>query len=87
MIGKPIALLQVPNQRLFGPQAAAEYLGIHVQTLRKLADMGEIRALRMCGRRVFTLDELNRYIDSLPSYNDSANEESGRERRPHGYIS
>jgi hypothetical protein len=27
MIGKPIALIQVPNQRVFGPQAAARYLG------------------------------------------------------------
>lgn len=87
MIGQPVALLQIPNQRLFGPRAAAEYLGIHVQTLRRLADVGEIRALRMCGRRVFTLEELNRYIDSLPGYNEDANKESGRERRPHGYIS
>jgi hypothetical protein len=36
MIGKPEALIQVPNQRLFGMKAAARYLGMHAQTLKSL---------------------------------------------------
>lgn len=31
MIGKAIALIQVPNQALFGPKAAAQYLGFERQ--------------------------------------------------------
>ena len=85
MIGKPIALIQVPNQRLFGTKAAARYLGIHVQTLRKLTDLMEIPAKRMGSRRVYTLEELNRYIDSLPEWYDRAGKESGMERRHDGY--
>ena len=37
MIGKLIALIQVPNQRLFSTKAAAQYLGIHEDTLREYA--------------------------------------------------
>ncbi len=47
MIGKPLALIQVPNQRLFSTRAAATYLGVHEQTLRKLVDLGDVRAPRL----------------------------------------
>ena len=40
MIGKPVALIQVPNQRLFSIKAAAQYLGICEDTLRTYADLG-----------------------------------------------
>ena len=40
MIGEPIALTKIPNQRLFGTKAAARYLGLHEQTLRKLTAEG-----------------------------------------------
>src|SRR5207253_9023516 len=53
MIGKAVALIQVPNQRLFGTKAAARYLGLHEQTLRKLTDLGELAARKM-GSRGFT---------------------------------
>ena len=39
MIGKPIALIQIPNQAMFGPKAAAQYLGINVKTLKELTDL------------------------------------------------
>lgn len=84
MIGKPIALIQVPNQRLFGIQAAARYLGVHEQTLRKLADLGEVRAHRLGARRVFRLEELNRFIDGLPDWYPDADGGPGEERRAHG---
>ncbi len=68
MIGKPLALIQVPNQRLFGIKAASRYLGLHEQTLRKLTDLGEIKARRLGGRRAYTLQELDRFIDTLPEW-------------------
>ena len=80
MIGKPIALIQVPNQRLFGTKAAARYLGIHEQTLRKLTDLDELPARRMGRRRVCRLEDLDRYIDSLPRWYDGDGEKSGTEK-------
>ncbi len=68
MIGKPIALIQVPNQRLFSTKAAAQYLGVHPDTLRKYADLGRIRARRLERRRVFALEDLDTFIDALPEY-------------------
>ncbi len=68
MIGKPIALIQVPNQRLFGIKAAARYLDMHAQTLRKLTDLGEIKARKLGERRAYTLQELDRFIDTLPEW-------------------
>ncbi len=69
MIGKPIALIQVPNQRLFGPKAAARYLDVHPQTLKKMTDEGEIKARWMRNRKIYTLEELDRYIENLKPYN------------------
>ena len=68
MIGKPIALIQVPNQRLFGVKAASQYLDMHPQTLRKLTDLGEIEAKKLRERRVYTLEELDRFIEDLPEW-------------------
>ncbi|MBI3940332.1 MAG: helix-turn-helix domain-containing protein [Acidobacteria bacterium] len=94
MIGKPIVLIQVPNQRLFGTKAAARYLGIHEHTLRKYADLGRIKARRLLddsrrARRVFPLEELDKFIESLPQWYDSADgvENSGVERsKTHGDL-
>ena len=80
MIGKPLALIRVPNQRLFGTKAAARYLGLHEQTLRRLTDLGELPARKMGSRRVYALEDLDRYIDSLPRWYDGNCEESGTER-------
>ncbi len=68
MIGKTVALIQVPNQRLFSTKAAAQYLGVHPDTMRKYADLGSIRARRLERRRVFALEDLNAFIDALPEY-------------------
>ncbi len=68
MIGKPIALIQVPNQRLFSTKAAAQYLGVHPDTMRKYADLGSIRARKLERRRVFALEDLDTFIDALPEY-------------------
>ena len=68
MIGKTIALIQVPNQRLFGTKAAAQYIGVHPDTLRKYADLGWIKPRRLENRRVFALEDLDAFIDALPAY-------------------
>ena len=68
MIGKTVALIQVPNRRLFGTKAAAYYLGICEDSLRNYADRGWITPRRLERRRVFTLEDLDAFIDSLPPY-------------------
>ncbi len=69
MISTSADLKQVPNRRLFGTAAAAKYLGVHPNTLRKYSDLGYLQALEIAGRRVFDLVELDRFISSLPGYN------------------
>ncbi len=68
MIGKPIALIQVPNQRLFSTKAVAQYLGVHPDSVRKYADLGRIRARKLERRRVFALEDLDAFINALPEY-------------------
>ena len=68
MLSQHLALIQIPNQRLFNTKTAAEYLGVHPDTLRKYADLGRIEARRLFKRRVFTLEDLNAFIDDLPNY-------------------
>ena len=58
----------IPSQRLFSTSQAAEYLGVSRDTMRKYADLNWIRALKLERRRVFTLEDLNQFIDTLPSY-------------------
>lgn len=84
MIGKPIAFIQVPNQRIFSPKAAARYLGVHEQTLKKITDEGQIHAKWMRNRKVYLLEELDRYVNSLQDYNPSYGENPGQERRSNG---
>jgi hypothetical protein len=63
--GKPIALIQVPNQRLFGPAAAARYLGISPDTLKKRTDLQEIPCFEDHGRRTYKLEDLEAHVGSL----------------------
>ena len=84
MIGKPVALIQIPNQRLFGIKAASRYLGLHAQTLRKLTDLGEIKARKLGERRVYPLEELDRFIDNLAEWYIGPGERSGTERSKNG---
>jgi hypothetical protein len=83
-------LLQVPERRLFKLRTAARYLDLHPNTLRKYADLGRIKARKSvdeAGRaqRVFTLDALNEFIDSLPEWYDDAGGKSGTGRSDDGY--
>ena len=68
MLSQHLALIQIPNQRLFNTKTAAQYLGVHPDSIRKYANLGLIEARRLLNRRVFTLEDLNAFIDSLPEY-------------------
>ena len=50
---KPIEFFRVPVRRMFKTQAAAQYLGLHPQTLRRLTDEGKLKALNMDGKMGF----------------------------------
>ena len=79
MVGKLVTLIHVPNQRLFKTKEAAQYLGIHEDTLRTYADLGQITARRINNRRVFILEDLDAFIDSLPCYDSSGGKPGGKE--------
>ena len=65
VIGKTIALIQIPNQRLFGVKAAARYLGISDDSLRKYTALGQVRAYDFNGKRAYRLEDLDAWIESL----------------------
>lgn len=74
MIGKPVALIQVPNQRLFGPAAAAQFLGICTDTLYKITALGQLEAFDFNGRRAYRLEDLDKFVENLPKWDDAAGE-------------
>ena len=78
MMDKPITLVGTGNQRLFGPKAAATYLGICEDTLKKITDLGQLRAFNMNGRRAYRLEDLDAYVESLPGWYDSTGEKSAK---------
>ena len=78
MTDKPIALVGTGHQRLFGPKAAATYLGICEDTLKKITDLGQLRAFNMNGRRAYRLEDLDAYVESLPGWYDSTGEKSAK---------
>ena len=86
MIGKVVALLQIPNQALFGPKAAAKYLGCDPKTLKKETDLGRIPARRFRNRRAYLLEDLENYRTNLPQWYDAdqSGENPSQERRKDG---
>ena len=76
MLSTSMAMIQVPNRRLFGPKAAAKYLGVCEDTLKKMTDLQQIRAFNMNGRRVYRLEDLEAYVESLPGWYDEPGEKS-----------
>ena len=76
---KLVRLVEVPNHRLYGTKIAAKYLGIHPDTLREYADLGWIAPRRINKRRVFILEDLDAFIDSLPCYDDPGGKPGGKE--------
>lgn len=45
MIGKPVALIQVPNRRLFDVAATDQHVGKVNHTIRKLAHLNIIKSI------------------------------------------
>ena len=77
-IRKPSAPLHVTTQRLFGPKAASRYLGICEDTLKKITDLEQIPAFNLNGRRAYRIEDLERFIESLPGWYDDAGEKSAK---------
>ncbi len=86
MIGKPFALILIPNQAMFAPKAAAQYLGINVKTLKLITDLGEIPARRFRNRRAYLLEDLEHFRKNLPQWYDAdqRGENPSQERRKDG---
>ena len=61
-----VALVRVPKRRLLSAKATAQYLGIHEQTLKKITARGELQGRTIGRRLVYCLEDLDRYIESLP---------------------
>ncbi len=65
---EPVPLKPVPKRRLLPISAASEYIGIEEQTIRKMVDLGQLRAKRVSGRRMFLLEDLDAWIDAQPDW-------------------
>ena len=74
----PQEIVGIRKQRLLGPKAAATYLGICEDTLKKITDLGQLRAFNMNGRRAYRLEDLDAYVESLPGWYDSTGEKSAK---------
>ena len=77
-IARAVALIQVPSQRLFGPKAAAKYLGVCEDTLKKMTDLEQLPAFNMNGRRAYRLEDLEAFVESLGGWYDSTGEKSAK---------
>jgi excisionase family DNA binding protein len=73
MIGKLSAVYQVPAKRGYPITEAAEYLGMHAQTLRKLSDLGKVPCRRIGRHRIFLLQDLDAWLDAQPKWVDHGN--------------
>jgi hypothetical protein len=64
-----VQLVCVPEKAALKVSAAAKYLGISPNTLRKRTDLGMIPARRNeIGERIYLLRDLDAYLNSLPHY-------------------
>ncbi len=65
---KRIEFIEVPEQFYFKVSAAAKYLGLSANTLRKYTDLGLIRAKRLPGGdRTYRKDWLDEFMENLPN--------------------
>ncbi len=64
---KRIEIIEVPEQCYFKVSAAAKYIGLSANTLRKYTDIGLIRAKRLPGGdRTYRKDWLDEFMEHLP---------------------
>ena len=78
VIMKPLGFVAVPSQALFGPKAAAKFLGISIDTLKKKTDLGEIPVYEFDGRRAWKWHDLQALIDSLPEWENRSGEKPAK---------
>ena len=65
---KQIRIVEVPERCYFKVSAAAKYIGLSANTLRKYTDLGLIRAKRLpTGDRLYCKDDLDAFVDNLPN--------------------
>ncbi len=66
---KRIEIIEVPEQFYFKVSAAAKYIGLSANTLRKYTDLGLIKAKRLpiSGDRTYRKDCLDEFMESLPN--------------------
>ena len=76
---KAIQIVTVPEQALFYTGDASKYLGISPNTLRKRTDLGLIPCRQDENKkRVFLLEDLDAYRNSLPPFRANGNPFSSR---------
>ncbi len=64
---KRIEIIELPEQFYFKVSAAAKYIGLSANTLRKYTDLGHIRAkILPGGDRIYCKEWLDDFIDGLP---------------------
>ncbi len=64
---KRIEIIEVPEQFYFKVSAAAKYIGLSANTLRKYTALGLIRAkILPGGDRIYCKEWLDDFIDALP---------------------
>ncbi len=66
---KGIEIIEVPEQFYFKVSAAAKYIGLSANTLRKYTELGLIRAKRLpiSGDRTYRKDWLDEFMENLPN--------------------
>jgi len=64
---KTIAIIEIPARFYFKVSAAAEYIGLSKNTLRKYTDLGLIDAKRLpSGARLYCKEWLDEFYEKLP---------------------
>ncbi len=63
-----VEIIEVPEQFYFKVAAAAKYIGLSPNTLRKFTDLGLIKAKRLpiSGDRSYRKDWLDEFMENLP---------------------
>jgi len=82
---KRIEIIEVPEQLYFKVSAAAKYIGLSANTLRKYTDLGLIKAKRLpiSGDRTYRRDWLDQFMENLPNsaYNHPQSDLSSNPRK------
>lgn len=55
------------DKRGYSQSEAANYCGFRVETFRKLAKQHEIPALRATRNPIYLIEDLDRFLDGLPT--------------------